>query len=134
MITEHNVHFQTGSRTKKELVIGEKPVAPWGRIPRVSKLMALAIRFEDLIRTGAVRDQAELARLGHVSRARLTQIMMLLQLAPDIQEELMFLPTSNFGRKAIKEIDLRPIAATHLWKKQRQLYQFAINNSGFQRN
>jgi len=37
--------------------------------------MALAIRFDGLIRDGKVKDQAELARLGHVSRARLTQIM-----------------------------------------------------------
>ncbi len=46
-----------------------------------------------MIRYNAVTDQAELARLGHVSRARLTQIMNLLYLAPDLQEKLLFLPT-----------------------------------------
>jgi len=56
---------------------------PRGRVPRVSRLMALAIRFEGLIRDGVVRNQAELARLEHVSRARVSQIMNLLNLAKD---------------------------------------------------
>jgi len=59
--------------------------------------MALAIRFDDLIRRGEVRDYADLARLGHVSRARITQIMNLLNLAPDIQERLLF-GTETGGR------------------------------------
>jgi len=46
------------------------------------------LRFETLIRSGEVRDYAALARLGHVSRARISQIMNLLHLAPDIQEVL----------------------------------------------
>jgi hypothetical protein len=52
----------------------------------VAKLLELAHRFERLIEFGKVRDHAELARLGHVTRAWLTQIMNLLSLAPDIQE------------------------------------------------
>ena len=66
----------------------------------MTKIMALAIRFDQLIRDGEV---AELARVGHVSRARFTQIMNLLCLAPDIQEELLFLPTIERGRDAITE-------------------------------
>ena len=46
-----------------------------GRVPRIARLMALALRFERLVREGAVRDYAELAALGHVSRARKSQIM-----------------------------------------------------------
>ena len=61
--------------------------APAGRLPRITRLMALAIRFEQLIRDGIVDDYAALARLGKVSRARVTQVMNLLLLAPDIQEE-----------------------------------------------
>src|SRR3712207_3152134 len=34
----------------------------------------------------------KVARLGHVTRARVTQIMNLLNLAPDIQEAILFLP------------------------------------------
>jgi hypothetical protein len=37
-----------------------------------------------MIERGEVRDYADLARLGYVTRARLTQIMNLLLLAPDI--------------------------------------------------
>ena len=43
------------------------------RVPRISRLMALAIRFEDLIRAGGIADYSELAQLGHVSRARITR-------------------------------------------------------------
>ena len=61
-------------------------------IPRIARLMALAIRFEGLLREETIRDYAELARLGRVTRARMTQIMKLLDLAPDIQEQILFLP------------------------------------------
>jgi hypothetical protein len=50
--------------------------------------MALALRCEGLVRSGQVQNLAELARLGQVSRARISQIMSLVQLAPDLQEEL----------------------------------------------
>ena len=63
-----------------------------GPIPRIARLMALAIRFEGLLREGTIRDHAELARLGRVTRARMAQIMRLLNLAPDIQEQILFLP------------------------------------------
>src|SRR5579864_621420 len=59
------------------------------RIPRIKRLMALAIKFQDMVDRGEVRDYADLARLGYVSRARVTQIMNLLLLAPDIQAQLL---------------------------------------------
>ncbi len=65
--------------------------------------MALAIRLDQLIRDGVVADQAELARLGHLTRARLTQIMNLLCLAPDLQEQILFLPLTERGRDAFTE-------------------------------
>lgn len=125
MITiERKVHFRQGRRTRKELQNGEAtPSATAGRMPRVSRLMALAIRFDQLIRDGVVADQAELARLGHVTRARLTQIMNLLCLAPDLQEEILFLPQVEFGRNQLTEKQLRPIAAVPSWDKQRQMWR-----------
>lgn len=36
--------------------------------------MALAIRFQGLVREGTIRDYADLARRGHVTRTRMTQI------------------------------------------------------------
>src|ERR1019366_2206794 len=67
---------------------------PAGRaLPRIARLMALAIRFDGHLRADEFRDYAEIARLGRVTRARMTQIMKLLNLAPDIQEQILFLPT-----------------------------------------
>jgi hypothetical protein len=95
---------------------------PAGSIPRVSRLMALAIRFESLVRRGEVRDYADLARLGYVTRARITQIMNLTNLAPDIQEEILFLPNTQKGRDPVLERELRPIAAVPHWPRQRKMW------------
>lgn len=96
---------------------------PIGRVPRVSRLMALAIKFEGLINDGIVSDQSELARLAHVTQPRMTQIMNLLHLAPDIQEKLLFLPKVTSGRDPIHEKMLRPICAEINWTKQRELWR-----------
>lgn len=124
MITiERTVHFGRGQSSRKELRGGKatKP-APVGRIPRVSRLMALAIRFDQLIRDGVVTDQAELARLGHVTRARVTQIMDLLSLAPDIQEAVLFLPPVRNGRDPITEQDIRSITLSLDWAAQSEMF------------
>jgi hypothetical protein len=114
------VHFQSMKRGRKELREGaEESVPTLGRIPRVSRLLALAIQMEDLCRRGEVADFAELARLTMVTRARMTQIMSLLLLAPDIQEEILFLPRSSGGRDQIREKGVRPIAAIPDFRKQR---------------
>jgi hypothetical protein len=52
----------------------------------------------------------------------MTQIMWLDNLAPDIQEEILFLPRTTQGRDTIKEAYIRPIAKTHDWGKQRQMW------------
>ena len=118
------IHFHRGRRTKKDLRIGEelKSISP-GRVPRVSRLMALAIRFDQLVRDGVVADYAELARLGHVTRARMTQITNLLLLSPDIQEAILFLPRVESGSDPVTERDLRAIVAVPDWRKQRRLWQ-----------
>lgn len=89
--------------------------APAGRIRRIARLMALAIRFDQLIRDGVVADQSDLARLGRVSRARVTQIMDLLQLSPDIQETLLFCRPAPRGRDAVTERKSRSIARCSNW-------------------
>lgn len=58
-----------------------------------------------------------------LTRARLTQIMNLLCLAPDVQEEILFLPPTESGRDAVTEKQLRPIAGTAGWSKQRQMWK-----------
>lgn len=123
---EFKVHFEASRRGKKRAVVGERPAAafpPPGNLPRVTRLMALAIRFDQLIRDGEVRDLAEIARLGHVTRARVTQVMNLLHLAPDIQETILFMPRVEQGRDPITERDLRPIAAMVDWRKQRAAWR-----------
>jgi hypothetical protein len=116
---------RAGHGARKELQPGPAPARPAtaGRVPRVARLMALALRFEGLIRQGAVKDYAELARLGHVTRARVSQVMNLLNLAPDIQEALLFLSLTQRGRDPVILADLQPIACTPDWRKQRRLWR-----------
>ena len=121
---ERKFHLRNGRRSRKELRnCDPSPLPTNGRVPRVSRLMALAIRFDQLIRDGVVADQAELARLGHVTRARLTQVMSLLNLAPNIQEHILFLSAVERGREQITERSLRPIAAELDWTKQRRMWK-----------
>jgi hypothetical protein len=123
---ECSVHFRPQERGRKAILPGPKPKAPAvppGRVPRVARLLALAHRFEQLIRDGIVRDYAELARLGHVTRARMSQIMNLLNLAPDIQEALLDLVRTEKGRDAIHLRQLQPIAGTVEWRRQRRLWK-----------
>ncbi len=91
-------------------------------IPRISRLMALALRFEQLIRNGTVHNQADLARLAHISQARVTQIMDLLLLAPEIQEEIVFLEPVEWGKDRITERQMRRITAKSSWLVQSDLW------------
>lgn len=118
------IHFSMANKGRREIMPGPAPVIdmPDGRIPRIARLMALAIKFDQMIASGAVRDQAELAELGHVTRARVTQIMNLLHLAPDIQEAILHLPRVTQGRDPIRELHLRPICAEPSWEKQRRMW------------
>jgi hypothetical protein len=121
---ERQVHFRhAGHGRGKQVHQGpapDEPMLPKGRVPRVSKLMALALRLDDLLQSGAVASYAELARLGHVTPARVCQIMNLVYLAPDLQEALLFLPRTESGRDRVILADLQPIAATPDWRRQRR--------------
>ena len=88
--------------------------------------MALAIRFEGLLRDKTIRDYAELARLGGVSRARITQIMKLRLLAPDIQEEILFLSEA----RGVTERNLRPLLRRIDWTEQRRMFQAIARGKG----
>jgi hypothetical protein len=91
--------------------------------PRIARLLALAIRFEGLVREKKVRDYAELARRGRITRARMTQIMKLLHLAPDIQEQILFLPPI----KCLNERNLRCIVSRIDWDEQRRIFRTFTN-------
>jgi hypothetical protein len=105
-----------------------EPVAVSGRVPRVARLMALAIHCDRLIREQTIADLSALARLLHVTQPRVTQIMNLNHLAPDIQEQLLHLPLVERGRDPMNERDLRPIAALMRWTEQRVLWRAMVRS------
>ena len=99
------------------------PEIPAGRVPRIARLMALALRFEQLLQAGEIRNYTQLAWLGHVSRARISQIMRLLSLSPEIQEDLLFLPHTLSGRDPIHLRQLLSVAAVLDWRQQIVLWK-----------
>ena len=90
-----------------------------GRLPRVAQVMALAIQFQDMIQRGESRDYADLARLACLTRERMSQIMELIWLAPDIQQEILEIPPTTKPRFPVSEVAARRIAAKLDWKDQR---------------
>ena len=128
---ESMVDFKRYKHGRKQLcTIMERPKEPEGRLPRITRLMALAIRLDGLLRAGLVSDQAQVARLGHVSRARMTQIMNLLYLAPDIQEHILFLPALRSGREPLRLALVQPLTQEWDWTKQRQLWRALLARAG----
>ena len=95
---------------------------PRGRVPRVSRLLALALRLDHQVRSGLLANYSALARLGRVTRARVSQILNLVNLATDIQEALLFLPRTEHGRDPIHLRLLQPIAMAADWKRQRRMW------------
>lgn len=117
------IHITRRAR-RKRVVLGPdapKPELP-GRVPRVARLMALAIKYDRLLRKGVVADLSELAHLCQVTQPRMTQIMNLLHLAPDIQEAILHLPAVERGHDPIHERSLRQITAKVAWREQRRLW------------
>ena len=86
-------------------------LAQSGRTPRIAKLVALASRMQSMIESGQIETFHQLAEIGRISQPRMTQIMSLLNLAPDIQEELLYLPVVIQGRSQIHERLLRPLTS-----------------------
>jgi hypothetical protein len=118
------LEFRDGTRIEFQLELENRrgvksiPRSSPGRIPRVSRLMALAIKYDRLVRDGRLRDYAEIARLGQVSRARLSQIVSLLNLAPSLQEALLLLPRTTAGHDRVTEKKMRTIASLLDWEQQ----------------
>jgi hypothetical protein len=107
-----------GGRTTAEVDRRSEQSAPTARVPRVARLMALAIKFDGLLRAGTVKNLSDLAGLGGVTRARITQVMNLLHLAPDLQEGLL----SMTGRATLTLADLQPVCRELDWRRQRRLW------------
>jgi DNA invertase Pin-like site-specific DNA recombinase len=91
---------------------GHKP----DRLASIARLLAMAHRLNGLIDDGTVANYAELAQYASVSRARISQIMNLLNLAPAIQEKLRFLPASD--AIFVTERTLQRLASIPDWSLQ----------------
>jgi len=119
-----NVAFVRRPDKSQAIIVsdGQSKAVPTGRVPRISRLMALAIHFDRLVRDGTVADLSELARLAHVTQPRMTQIMNLNHLAPEIQESLLGLPLVTLGRDQITERDLRAVVCEISWARQRDAW------------
>ncbi len=122
-----NVNLKKPTKKKAESA-DEPPVKRRGKVPRISRLMALAIRMDEMLRRGEAQDTIELAELGKVSQPRLTQILSLSLLAPEIQEALLYLPREMTGRSKIHERNLRPITRQLCWVKQREMWSKLIRS------
>jgi DNA invertase Pin-like site-specific DNA recombinase len=92
-------------------------------VPRITRLLALALKFEQLIESGVVSNYAAVAQVARVSRSRVTQMTSLLNLAPDIQEEILFLPAAEARQLRISEPSLRKLTAALLWNQQREQWK-----------
>jgi len=105
------------ARTSEPALMREKP-------PRVSRLIALAHKLDELVHTGAVNDYTTLARLGHITPARVTQLMTLLHLSPQIQERVLFMSLGD--ARFVTEQVLRAIAREPSWDRQAALFEGII--------
>jgi hypothetical protein len=110
---------KNGNQRTSPTVVSE----PTERVPRITRLLALAQKFEELIGSGVVNNYAALAQVGRVSRSRVTQMTSLLNLAPDIQEEILFLRVEEAAQFRISEPSLRKLTATLLWNQQREQWR-----------
>lgn len=119
------VDFAVKSKRKSDRTAEE----PRGRVPRISKLMALAIRYDQMLSDGVVQSQTELAELLHVSQPRMTQIMNLLHLSPEIQEEILFFSEITTGMDQCTERDLRRVVAQRNWNDQVQHWEWMMRRA-----
>jgi hypothetical protein len=104
------------------------PSAP-AKLPHITKLMALAIRLEHLLATGQVKDQAEIARVAGITRARVTQIINLTNLAPDIQQAILDLEPTIDHVPRFREREVRTIAILPNWEKQRLMWNRLVKRT-----
>ena len=102
MVIEGTMPLRRHRRPDSPQADGTAASTTQGRcVPRIARLLALAWHVEMLVRSGTVSSYAVAAKLGHVSRARMSQILSLLGLAPDLQEQLLYVQRPARGRRAL---------------------------------
>ena len=83
-----------------------------------------------MIQEGTVKNYSELAHLGQVSRARITQVMNLLQLAPDIQEDILL---GHRPQCRLREPAIRKLSGVALWSDQRDRWHALLRAASVQK-
>jgi|SRR5277367_735958 len=91
-----------------------------GRLPRITEMLAMAHWFEEMIRSGEAKDYADVARLTCLCRERVSQIVRLVDLAPEIQLEVLYLQPVRGRAYPVSESAMRKIANTLDWNQQRR--------------
>lgn len=97
----------------------QPPPDPVRRPARVAQMLALAHRLQAAIDRGDFRDRADLARQFGFTRARISQLLDLLMLAPDLQEQILDLEAVD-GVEPLSERSLRLVVKLEAWEEQRR--------------
>ena len=98
------------------------------RPARVALMLALAHRFQRAIDSGEYLDRAELARQFDLTRARVTQLLNLTLLAPDLQEQVLALEAID-GLEPTSERALREVVGMVNWGEQRERWRLMRQSS-----
>lgn len=96
-----------------------KPTGP--KTSRVTELLRMAMEWRRQIDAGEVQNKTEIARREGITRARVTQIMGMLRLAPEIQDKILTPPSTL--RRLVTERMLRPIGSITDHRDQRREFQ-----------
>jgi hypothetical protein len=107
-----------GSRVTFDQTRPSPPAEPTRQPAQVARMLALAHHLQRAMEGGAVANQAALAKAYGLTRARLTQVLDLLLLAPDLQEQVLAMDAVD-GRQPLAERRLRRLAICESWAEQR---------------
>jgi hypothetical protein len=126
-----NIHLSPGRCGHRVLRKGKRPKhAKPVRRPRITRLMALSIKYEHLLSKGLVDSHGELAGLAGADRSVISRIIRLRLLAPDIQEWLIHLPEQNPGDDPVGWTEIRPLTRIVSWEEQRRKLKRLIASKG----
>ena len=123
------IEFRLHRAQRRTISDERSPTSSRGVLPRVTQVLALAIQFQDMLNRGEASNYADLARLGCLTRERMSQIMELVWLAPDIQKEILEFPPNATGRFPVSEVAVRRIGGFLCWERQRVEWKELKSNS-----
>lgn len=112
-------------RSERRVVLSVTPPPPKPepvhRPAKVAQMLALAHHLQRAIDRGDVADRAAVARRLGLTRARVTQLLDLLLLAPDLQMAVLRLEAVD-GAEPLAERTLRAVAHAGTWVEQRSAW------------